>query len=625
MRLLNKRLDAEIRTLLGRGRPLRAREIADELTRGMGREVTRRRVNQALYYRFRPRGLAVVSDDYRWVLTPKGLVHAPPEQQREQKPTVGGALLPTLGGRYRLLNEIARGGMGRVYAAIDTKLDVRVAIKLTDKGNSQSKACRDRFKREAKIGSLLGRQTGFVRAFDWGEDEERFYLAMDLVEGAEPLDLVACSTDEALRRLIISSELVARAHAAGVIHRDLKPENFLVSPAGEISLADFGLAKSSGVNTWDALPQGRFETYRSLGLTQTGVGFGTPVLMAPEQFENAKDTDERADVYSLGAMLFLALTGRYPYDANTAKGIGDLHSKVSSGLLSPPRPRDFDSSLPGPLDLVAVAATAIRPDDRTSTVEAFLMALRAASGQKQVTNGPSQLPLTAVRSTTHRPRSEELASTRSTASSRASPTHTTQVPPSTASYGPFVFLGLAVGIPLALLLLVFPLLQPKGMSSTEARGNGFEQEPARSSQSPRQQGVPNGATSAPDSPIPRRQLAARDDATSAPARPSEQLDPHGAGKPNAIPEGPRSELKRDPRSGRPVETPGTKDYWTLGSHVDEVLRLEGTPTTINDDYGGETETYRFRNGSVKVSKATQRVVEWTDFSEKLKVRLLPGR
>jgi serine/threonine protein kinase len=131
--------------------------------------------------------------------------------------------------RYVIERELGQGGMGSVYVARDEKFATAVALKIASASGALHAEFKERFVREARIGGRLGRQTGFVRAFDWGElDGTTLYLAMDLVEKARPLDLRTGTREERLKRLVAGARLVALVHAQGVVHRDVKPQNFLV-------------------------------------------------------------------------------------------------------------------------------------------------------------------------------------------------------------------------------------------------------------------------------------------------------------------------------------------------------------------------------------------------------------
>jgi hypothetical protein len=279
-------------------------------------------------------------------------------------------------GRYRIERELGRGGMGAVYLVLDQEDgDKPIALKLTAAAGHAHEAVKARFEREARIGSALGIRTGFVRALDWGElgDGRTLYMTMELVRGAKPLDLRAGTLDERLARLEAAAALVDKAHSVGVIHRDLKPANVLVDEQGTPWLADFGLAKVVGEGAVD-------EDELMTGLTQTGTGMGTPQFMPPEQFEDAKSVDARADVYALGVMLYQALTGQYPFDGRSAAEVLTKQLKAKRGEALAPRPRAVDPSVSIGLDGLCAEATALEREKRTSSAAIFLAALKKARG-----------------------------------------------------------------------------------------------------------------------------------------------------------------------------------------------------------------------------------------------------
>ncbi len=280
-------------------------------------------------------------------------------------------------GRYRIERELGRGGMGAVYMALDQEDgDKPIALKLTAAAGHAYDAVKARFEREARIGSALGIRTGFVRALDWGElgDGRTLYMTMELVRGAKPLDLRAGTLDERMARLEAAAALVERAHGVGVIHRDLKPANILVDEQGAPWLADFGLAKVVGASVVEE------DEVLVTGLTQTGTGMGTPQFMPPEQFEDAKSADARADVYALGVMLYHALTGQYPFDGRSAAEVLTKQLKAKRGEALAPRPRAVDPSVSIGLDGLCAEATALEREKRTSSAAIFLAALRKARG-----------------------------------------------------------------------------------------------------------------------------------------------------------------------------------------------------------------------------------------------------
>lgn len=250
---------------------------------------------------------------------------------RQQQPTPGVSptggraadlprgIPPVLDGRYRLEDELGRGGMGVVYKATDSQTGRSVAIKMLVSEEEAESV--ERFKREARLASLLGDYPAIVKVTDHGRlpNDLGLYLVMDFVDGVSLAQMARKPNDSLVAAKIVArtARAVAYAHERGVVHRDLKPENVLVT-RGEraIRLTDFGIAKEDGS-----------------GLTVTGIAMGTPNYMAPEQIEDVKRAGPLADVYGLGGILYALLTGRPPFKG---KGLGDTLRKVQKGALVPP-------------------------------------------------------------------------------------------------------------------------------------------------------------------------------------------------------------------------------------------------------------------------------------------------
>jgi serine/threonine protein kinase len=276
--------------------------------------------------------------------------------------------------RYTLERELAAGGMGAVYVAVDEKFHTRVALKVAAAAGATYHAFQTRFAREARIGNRLGRVQNIVRAFDWGviEDGVSLYLVMDLIEDSKPLDLVGGTLEERLVRLYRAVRLVAEAHRHGVVHRDLKPANFLQGPDGSVYLTDFGLAKAPD----EPDPTG-------VEVTASESALGTPRFMPPEQFEDARAADERVDVYALGVMLYLALTNSYPFDGAPTT-ILKRQMAVLGGHSRLATPSDLNPDAPQALCELCMRALALEREERLPQVQPLLDTLEAHLGPDAV-------------------------------------------------------------------------------------------------------------------------------------------------------------------------------------------------------------------------------------------------
>ncbi|MDP6579690.1 MAG: serine/threonine-protein kinase [Vicinamibacterales bacterium] len=213
-------------------------------------------------------------------------------------------------GRYELLERLGKGGMGIVYRAMDTKLDRPVAVKLllTDlEGDSET---RERFLREARAAGELSHRN-IIKVYDFGEDGGRAFLVMELLEGVSLNEFLKEHPDLSLdRKLQIMTGVcngLAFSHSRSIVHRDLKPANLFITKDRQVKVLDFGLARISSSN-----------------LTRSGLVFGTPDYMSPEQVRG-KVVDARSDIFSLGAVFYQVLSGRKPF---AAKALPEVMRKV---------------------------------------------------------------------------------------------------------------------------------------------------------------------------------------------------------------------------------------------------------------------------------------------------------
>jgi hypothetical protein len=254
---------------------------------------------------------------------------------------------------YRIDHEVARGGVGRILAAVDNRLGREVAVKqLLRRGANEA-----RFIREAVLTARL-QHPAIIPIHELGVFESGApFIAMKLVKGESLRDAIRHRPQLASRLELVSAvvsvaEAVAYAHSQRVIHRDLKPANVLLGSFGEVVVIDWGLAKH--LDAGESPASGGCDVVSDQHDTATGAILGTPAYMAPEQAAG-QSVDERADVYSLGAMLYEVLVGRPPLSGATVAEV--LHDLSRQAV----RPLDeLVSNAPG--DLVAIVRRAMQPD-----------------------------------------------------------------------------------------------------------------------------------------------------------------------------------------------------------------------------------------------------------------------
>ncbi len=291
-------------------------------------------------------------------------------------------------GRYDIVKEHARGGMGRVSVAIDTELNRRVAFKDIQDKFADDPATRGRFTREALITGQL-EHPGVIPVYGLGTDANgRPFYAMRFVEGESLKDAVvafhaaplrkpptgeqAVAFRGLLKRFADVCNAVAFAHSKRIVHRDLKPANVMLGPFGETLVVDWGLTRSFSDKSEDAAcvagdpeePNAEATAVRGdAGGTRTGQMMGTPAYMSPEQAAGQLRTLGPAwDIYSLGATLFHVLTGRPPH---AGKPMQELLRDLLAG--KNPSPRTVAPWVPKPLDAVVRKAMAFNADDRYAT------------------------------------------------------------------------------------------------------------------------------------------------------------------------------------------------------------------------------------------------------------------
>ncbi len=269
---------------------------------------------------------------------------------------------------YRVLSPLGAGAMGQVYLAVDTRLGRRLALKVLSRQAHGDEERMGRFEREARAISALN-HPNILTIYDVGQADGLQFIATEYIDGVTLRALLErgrLSVGTSLEIAIQVAQALAAAHDAGVIHRDLKPENVMIRPDGYVKVLDFGVAKLVGEG-W--LAAGAEATTRLVGTT-AGLVLGTFSYMAPEQ-ARGRDLDARADLFSLGVLLYEMLVGTTPFRGESpADVIGALL------LLDPPPLRDV-AGVPDALDRVVARALRKDPDERYQTCGELLQDLRA--------------------------------------------------------------------------------------------------------------------------------------------------------------------------------------------------------------------------------------------------------
>lgn len=261
-------------------------------------------------------------------------------------------------GQYRIVEQIGLGGMATVYKAYQPALDRYVAIKILPAYYAHEPGFAGRFTREARAVAKLA-HPHVLPIYDFGQENDLSYIVMQYVDAGTLKDMLG-QPSSLITAADISEQIADAldyAHDQGIIHRDVKPSNVLMDRGRWVLLSDFGLAK---------MVEG------SVQLTGSGVGVGTPAYMAPEQGQGLK-VDRRADIYSLGIILYEMVTGRVPFEAETPMAVVVKH--ITEPL---PLPHTINPELPESIERIIMKALAKNPEDRYATAGKMAAALRKA-------------------------------------------------------------------------------------------------------------------------------------------------------------------------------------------------------------------------------------------------------
>lgn len=253
-------------------------------------------------------------------------------------------------GRYEIIEELGKGGMGRVYRVEDTKAKEEIALKLIKPNIAADQKTIERFRNELTTARKITHKN-VCRMYDLGEEKGLHYITMEYISGQDLKGLIRQTGQLTVSKTISIAKQICdgltEAHNLGVVHRDLKPNNIMIDRGGNAKIMDFGIARAA----------------KGKGITGSGVMIGTPQYMSPEQVEG-KEVDQRSDIYSLGIILYEMLTTQLPFEGDTPLTIG-----VKQKTEMPRDPKELNEQIPDGLSRVILKCLAKDRDDRYQGTE----------------------------------------------------------------------------------------------------------------------------------------------------------------------------------------------------------------------------------------------------------------
>jgi serine/threonine protein kinase/Tfp pilus assembly protein PilF len=268
------------------------------------------------------------------------------------------------GPRYRIIEEIGQGGMGRIYKAKDQELDITVALKMIRPAYSSNPRFIQRFKEETLLSRSISHEN-VIRIHDIGEVDGIKFISMDYIKGHDLKELIKTSGTLSIQTAISITRQICEglraAHQKHIIHLDLKPRNIMIDGDGKVYVMDFGVARSLEVR----------------GFVQEKMLIGTPAYVSPEQAKG-EEVDKRSDIYSLGIILFEMLTGKRPFEADNLDDFVTMHIHKK-----PPRPSELIPQIPPLLDEIVLRCLKKDKNKRYQDVSEILADLQAHKEESQ--------------------------------------------------------------------------------------------------------------------------------------------------------------------------------------------------------------------------------------------------
>jgi serine/threonine protein kinase len=259
-------------------------------------------------------------------------------------------------GRYEIIDELGKGGMGKVFRVFDTETNETIALKILKPEIEVDKETVERFRNELKFARKIAHKN-VCRMYDLGREEGRHYITMEFIPGEDLKSVIRMigqlNTGKAVSIAKQICEGLSEAHRLGVVHRDLKPQNIMIDHEGNVRIMDFGIARS----------------LKAKGITREGTIIGTPEYMSPEQVEG-KEADHHSDIYSFGVIFYEMITGRVPFEGDTPLSIAIKHKGEA-----PPDPRSINDQIPEDLSRIILKCLEKTEEKRYQSAEQLLSEL----------------------------------------------------------------------------------------------------------------------------------------------------------------------------------------------------------------------------------------------------------